>query len=50
MDVMANKTVECSLDDGVQVVLNMLDKVIDEHECGEFIEEDELFKELANIK
>ena len=26
MDVMANKTVECSLDDGVQVVLNMLDK------------------------
>jgi len=49
MDMTANKTVEYSLDNSVQVVLNMLDEAIDEYERGELISEEELFKELESI-
>lgn len=50
MDMTANRTVEYSLDNSVQVVLNMLDEAIDEYERGEFISEEELFRELESIK
>ena len=46
MDMTANRTVEYSLENSVQVVLNMLDEAINEYERGEFISEEELFKEL----
>lgn len=50
MDMIANRTVDYSLENSVQVVLNMLDEAIDEYERGEFISEEELFKELDSIK
>lgn len=46
----ANRTVEYSLENSVQVVLNMLDEAINEYERGEFISEEELFKELDSIQ
>lgn len=50
MDMTANRTVEYSLENSVQVVLNMLDEAINEYERGEFISEEELFKELESIQ
>lgn len=50
MDMTANRTVDYSLENSVQVVLNMLDEAIDEYERGEFISEEELFKELDSIR
>ncbi len=50
MDTSINGKTDYSLDDSVQVVLNMLDEAIDEYTRGEFISEEELFKELENIK
>lgn len=50
MDMTANRTVEYSLKNSVQVVLNMLDEAINEYERGEFISEEELFKELESIQ
>ncbi len=50
MDILVNRKADYSLDDSVQVVLNMLDEAIDEYARGEFISEEELFKELENIK
>ena len=50
MGMTANRKVEYSLDNSVQVVLNMLDEAIDEYERGEFISEEELFRELESIK
>lgn len=38
-----------SLENNVKVVLGMLDEAIDEYERGEFISEEELFKELEDI-
>ena len=50
MDMTANRTVNHSLDNNVQDVLDMLDEAVDEYERGEFISEEELFKELECIK
>ena len=50
MDMTANRTVDYSLENSVQVVLNMLDEAINEYERGEFISEEDLFKELENIQ
>lgn len=50
MDMTANRIVDYSLDNSVQVVLNMLDEAINEYEKGEFISEEELFEELASIQ
>lgn len=50
MDMTANRTVDYSLESGVQVVLNMLDEAINEYERGEFISEEDLFKELESIQ
>ena len=50
MDMTANRIVDYSLDNSAQVVLNMLDEAINEYEKGEFISEEELLEELANIQ
>ncbi len=50
MDMTANRTTDYSLENNVQVVFNMLDEAIDEYEKGDFISEEELFKELESIK
>ena len=50
MDMTANRIVDYSLDNSAQVVLNMLDEAINEYEKSEFISEEELFEELANIQ
>jgi len=50
MDITANRTVDYSLEDSVEVVFNMLDEAINEYERDEFISEEELFKELENIQ
>lgn len=50
MDMTANRIVDYSLDNSAQVVLNMLDEAIKEYEQSEFIVEEELFEELANIQ
>lgn len=44
MDMTANKTAEYSLDNSVQVVLNMLDEAIDEYENGKLLTEEEFWK------
>ena len=50
MDMTANRTIEYSLENSIQVVLDMLDEAINEYERGEFISEEELFKELESIQ
>ncbi len=50
MDVAANRAMEYPLNNSVKAVLNMLDEAIEEYEKGEFISEEELFKELENVK
>lgn len=50
MDVIAKRSVEYSVNDSVKSVLNMLDEALDEYERGEFISEEEVFKELEKIK
>ena len=37
------------LDNSMNVIFNMLDEALDEYERGEFISEEELFRELKNI-
>lgn len=49
MNMSANRTMDYSLENNVKVVLGMLDEAIDEYERGEFISEEELFKELEDI-
>lgn len=49
MDMTANRTIDCSLEEKVKVVFNMLDEALDEYERGDFISEEELFKELEGI-
>lgn len=50
MDVATNRAMEYPLNNSVKTVLNMLDEAIEEYEKGEFISEEELFKELENVK
>lgn len=50
MDITASRIVDYSLENSVQVVLNMLDEAIGEYEKGELISEEELFEELASIQ
>ena len=50
MDVAANRAMEYPLNNSVKTVLNMLDEAIEEYKKGEFISEEELFKELENVK
>ena len=49
MDMTANRIMDYSLEKKVQVVLGMLDEAIDEYNNGQFISEEELFKELESI-
>ena len=49
MNMSANRSMDYSLENNVKVVLGMLDEAIDEYERGEFISEEELFKELEDI-
>lgn len=50
MEMKTDRVVNYSLENSAQVVLNMLDEAIDEYERGEFISEEELFRELESIK
>ena len=50
MDVIEKKSVDCSVENQVQIVLNMLDEAIEEYKRGEFVSEEEMFKELESIK
>lgn len=49
MDVLVND-MDKSLDSAMNVVFSLLDEALDEYERGEFISEEELFKELKSIK
>ena len=44
MDMTANRTVDYSLENSVQVVLNMLDEAIDDYENGRLLTEEEFWK------
>ena len=48
MDVLV-KDLDKDLNNSMNVVFNMLDEALDEYERGEFISEEELFRELKNI-
>ena len=48
MDVLV-KDSDKDLDNSMNVIFNMLDEALDEYERGEFISEEELFRELKNI-
>ena len=50
MDIIEKKSVDCSVENQVQIVLNMLDEAIEEYKRGEFVSEEEMFKELESIK
>lgn len=50
MDIIVKKSVDCPTENQVQIVLNMLDEAIEEYKRGEFVSEEEMFKELESIK
>ena len=50
MDIIEKKSVDCSVENQVQIVLNMLDEAIEEYKRGEFVSEEEMFKELESIR
>ena len=50
MDIIEKKSVDCSIENQVQIVLNMLDEAIEEYKRGEFVSEEEMFKELESIR
>ncbi|MBQ5917003.1 MAG: hypothetical protein UEA60_07355 [Lachnospiraceae bacterium] len=50
MDITAKGNVDCPTENQVQIVLNMLDEAIEEYKRGEFVSEEEMFKELESIK
>ena len=50
MDIIKKKSVDCSVENQVQIVLNMLDEAIEEYKRGEFVSEEEMFKELESIR
>ena len=49
MNIMVNRTVNSSVDDKVNLVLDMLNEAIEEYERNEFVLEEELFMELETI-
>ena len=49
MNTMVNRTVNSSVDDKVNLALDMLDEAIEEYERNEFVLEEELFMELETI-
>ena len=50
MDIIEKKSMDCSVENQVQIVLNMLDEAIEEYKRGEFVSEEEMFKELESIR
>jgi len=50
MEMKTDRVVSYSLEDSAKIVLDMLDEAIDEYERGEFISEEELFRDLESMK
>lgn len=50
MEMPVKNTADCSMEESIQVVLGMLDEAIEDYKRGEFISEEELFRELESIK